>query len=199
VTIDGTTEGASPGTMGIVLTVTAPGAADGLVLRARLGRLQDRGARDRDFDLSGHAGVRVQSDDTTVGGIRRVPETSCRPPFGLILNGPASGGAVQGNLIGTDNTGANRPRERRQFAAMSAPQHRDRAARRRRRYTIAFGGIDGIEIDSGTGIANPRPTRSSRTPASLRRGSASTSTATTSRHDPGDGDTGANNDQNFPT
>ena len=69
VTIDGTTEpGAPAGTMGVTLNGDGAGSADGLVLAPGSGGSTVSGLAIRDFNQSGHAGIRVQSNGNQVIG-----------------------------------------------------------------------------------------------------------------------------------
>ncbi len=69
VAIDGTTEpGVSPGTMGVTLNGAGAGASDGLVLAPGSGGSTIRGLAIRDFNHTGAAGIRVQSNGNQIIG-----------------------------------------------------------------------------------------------------------------------------------
>ena len=68
VVIDGTTEGAPPGQVGIVLNGAGAGAADGLVLAPGSGGSTIRGLAIRDFSQAKQAAIRIQSSGNTIVG-----------------------------------------------------------------------------------------------------------------------------------
>ncbi len=155
------------------------------------------------------AGVQIDSGSgNTIGGLAAGAGNviSGNGTEGVVLNASTTGNTIQGNLIGTDKTGTlDRGNLGTGLLISSASDTTIGGLAAGAGNTIAFSGIDGIEITTTAApVTRSAATRSSRTTESRTQVSGSTWTASdvgpfgVIANDPGDPDTGANDLQNFP-
>lgn len=113
---------------------------------------------------------------------------------GVLLDAGASGNLVQGNRIGADAAGtAALGNSKNGVKIDAAPNNTVGGTAAGAGNTIAFNGDDGVAVGSGTGNAIRRNAVHSNSGLGIDLGPNGVTP-----NDPGDGDTGANNLQNFP-
>ena len=148
------------------------------------------------------AGTRVVGGSgNTIGGTAAGAGNviSSNGTFGVDLNGSTSGNVVQGNLIGTDKTGTlNRGNAETSLLINGSSNNTIGGTAPNAGNTIAFGGIDGIEIDSGTGNSIRANSIFSNNGFPADGLGIDLDGDYVTANDTGDGDTGANGAQNYP-
>jgi CSLREA domain-containing protein len=124
---------------------------------------------------------------------------------GVFISQPANGNRIQGNLIGTNKDGTSTPNDLGNRTGIHIVGGSDNTigGNNAASNTIAFNNFHGIQVqavsDPGSGTGNSILANSifSNAALGIQLGAESVAGGVTP-NDPGDGDTGANNLQNFP-
>ena len=224
VTIDGTTEPDFAGTPIIELNGTSAGSSSGLTIAAAnttvkglvINRFSGNGIvlnadtatiqgnyigtnvagtsalanTDDGIDLNGSSGHQIGG--TSAGEANIIAGNAAH---GINIGGASSSVVIEGNFIGTDRGGTINLGNASQgiFVDSSAGNHRVGGTTAGTGNTIAFNGGRGIRLSSSTGNAFLRNDIHSNTGIGIDIDSGGVDT-----NDVGDGDSGANNVQNFP-